>query len=163
MVFIGHEARRRREVTMSEHTREPWEWSWANWCGEIEGYYAYIAGDPSEDEEGTSHTGVCRVEGNATSRDVTEANARRIVACVNACRAIPTDALEHAQDQLIGPLAEALGGINAELLAAAESVLAGLNYRIDEATKNGQRVPLFQGIAALADAIAKARGAAPPA
>jgi hypothetical protein len=144
---------------MSEHTREPWEWSWANWRGEIEDRHAYIAGDPSEDDEGTSHTGVCRVEGNATSRDVTEANARRIVACVNACHTIPTDALEHAQDQLIRPLAEALGGINAELLAAAEKLLAweaSLDGNLD--CPHGQ-----DAVARLQGAVHRARGAAPPA
>jgi hypothetical protein len=42
-----------------------------------------------------------------------------------------------------------------DLLAAAETVLAGLNERIDAAT---DRTPVFAGIAALSDAIHKARG-----
>lgn len=41
-----------------------------------------------------------------------------------------------------------------DLLAAAETVLAGLNERIDAATDS---VPVFAGIAALSDAINKAR------
>jgi hypothetical protein len=44
-----------------------------------------------------------------------------------------------------------------DLLAAAETVLAGLNERIDTAT---DRTPVFAGIAALSDAIHKARGEA---
>ena len=47
----------------------------------------------------------------------------------------------------------------AELLAAAETVLAGLNERIDVACQSdASSVPVFAGIAALSDAINKARG-----
>ena len=42
-----------------------------------------------------------------------------------------------------------------EMLAAAESVVAGLEYRIDEARKNGLRMPVFQGLEALSAAVRK--------
>ena len=43
-----------------------------------------------------------------------------------------------------------------DLLAAAQLVLAGLNARIDDAVANGKPVPVFDGIADLHSAIAKA-------
>jgi hypothetical protein len=43
-----------------------------------------------------------------------------------------------------------------DLLEAAKTVLAGLNARIDQASEEGQPVPVFDGIAALHDAIRKA-------
>lgn len=43
-----------------------------------------------------------------------------------------------------------------ELLRAANKVLAGLNARIDEASASGSPVPVFDGIAQLHAAIAKA-------
>lgn len=45
-----------------------------------------------------------------------------------------------------------------DLLAAAETVLAGLNARIGIASKKGLPVPVFDGIADLHDAINKAKG-----
>lgn len=45
-----------------------------------------------------------------------------------------------------------------ELYEAAETVFAGLNARIDAACASGGSVPVFDGIAALSDALAKARG-----
>lgn len=47
-----------------------------------------------------------------------------------------------------------------DLLEAAKTVLAHLNARIDRAVEEGQPVPLFDGIAALHDAISKAEGQA---
>ena len=46
-----------------------------------------------------------------------------------------------------------------DLLAAAQRVLAGLNARIDDAGYKCQPVPLYDGIAELHNAIAKASGA----
>jgi hypothetical protein len=49
-----------------------------------------------------------------------------------------------------------------ELLEAAETVLAGLNERIDEAAASGgESVPVFAGIADLHAALAKALGTTP--
>jgi hypothetical protein len=45
--------------------------------------------------------------------------------------------------------------LNAELLAAARKVLAGLNARIDQARADGTPVPVFTGIADLHAAIAR--------
>ena len=45
-----------------------------------------------------------------------------------------------------------------DLLAAAKAVLAGLNARIDVASAGDGRVPVFDGIAELHSAIAKAEG-----
>jgi hypothetical protein len=45
------------------------------------------------------------------------ANARRIVACVNACAGIPTEALEHASK---------MGGDYSRLLILRDAVLAGV-------------------------------------
>jgi hypothetical protein len=53
-----------------------------------------------------------------------------------------------------GPLAAAAP----ELYEAGSIVLAGLNARIDAAAAEGSNVPLFDGIAALHAALAKARG-----
>lgn len=46
----------------------------------------------------------------------------------------------------------------AELLAAAKRVLAHLNLRIDAASADGDPAPVFDGIADLHSAIAKAEG-----
>jgi hypothetical protein len=48
-----------------------------------------------------------------------------------------------------------------DLLAAAETVLAGLNARIIAASDSGTVIPVFDGIAALHAAIAKAKGEPP--
>ena len=45
-----------------------------------------------------------------------------------------------------------------KLLAAAQVVLDGLEYRIEQASNAGMPVPVFEGIADLHDAIAKATG-----
>jgi hypothetical protein len=48
-----------------------------------------------------------------------------------------------------------------DLLAAAEAVLAGLNARLDAASMVGGPMPVFDGIADLHTAIAKAKGVHP--
>jgi hypothetical protein len=55
--------------------------------------------------------------------DTVRANARRIVACVNACTGIPTEALE--------------GGVVADLLAACKAVLAKLDSITTEEFRAG--------------------------
>ena len=52
---------------------------------------------------------------------------------------------------------DGLLSLNAELLEAATTVLDGLNGRIDMAVASGSHLPVYEGIAALHDAIAKAR------
>ena len=66
-----------------------------------------------------------------------------------------------ADAMLAARAGEAPRGPDAELLAAAESVLAGLDYRVDEARKNGLPVPVFQGVAALHEAVARVKESSP--
>jgi hypothetical protein len=85
-----------------QHTPEPWRCSDRDWRGDESDQHWYVTGDHHESvdaEDGEDVPGACcaavaRVEGNATSATVTEANARRIVACVNACKGIPVEAVE---------------------------------------------------------------------
>jgi hypothetical protein len=124
---------------MSEHhTREPWKQSHLDWRGYPSEHHRYVTGDYCEtsvdtDEDGNdveggpSSVAVCRVEGNATSQSVTEANARRIVACVNACESVSTDnlhpgdmhnlildldAMRHQRDALLAACKEALAAVD---------------------------------------------------
>jgi hypothetical protein len=60
----------------------------------------------------------------------------------------PIDGLEETGSSVAQP----------ELLAAAKAVLAGLNARIDAAANGDGKVPVFDGIADLHSAIAKAEG-----
>lgn len=79
----------------STHTPEPWiidEFNTPNGVG-------YFIDHLWDDEEGETHTDeivevVMDYRGN-----VPHANARRIIACVNACKGIPTEQLEHAASQ----------------------------------------------------------------
>lgn len=74
---------------------------------------------------------------------------------------IPGDHVATLALPVLDDAAHALGHAMAAapaLLAAAETVLAGLNARIDNADPSA--VPIFAGIADLHDAIAAARGAA---
>jgi hypothetical protein len=81
--------------------------------------------------------------------DNTEANARRIIACVNACRDVPTEAVEALQP--------GWWQRNVELLAAAEGLLDAIDR--DDVT-----VAEFEGrIRAARAAIARTRAETPPA
>ena len=59
---------------MSKHTQEPWKV--CHWKDDRRGFE------------------IADRNQNRVGFDMTEANARRIVACVNACRGLPTDELE---------------------------------------------------------------------
>lgn len=67
-------------MSRPKHTAGPWFAERRNWKGEPSEHKVYISGDRHEDEEGESATAVCIVEGNATSKEVTEANANLIAA-----------------------------------------------------------------------------------
>ena len=74
---------------MSEHTKEPWGVVSEKW---------YLNGQPSIVGQNGAGFAVALMApwGPAVndSVDKREANARRIVACVNACAGIPTEAIE---------------------------------------------------------------------
>lgn len=94
------------------HTPEPWH------VGQHEGRYIY-------DEGGL---GIAIV--TDSGRDLP--NARRIVACVNACAGIPTEWIEN---KAALPLAELKAEVDAELTALREQVadLRAALYRSDRA------------------------------
>ncbi len=71
---------------MAEHSPEPWEKS--------------LTRDGSEDSwcvhRAEDRVIVAEVEIRPDNEDRAESDARRIVACINACAGIPTEALESA-------------------------------------------------------------------
>lgn len=79
-----------------KYTPGPWTYDKPNWRGErASDHNWHVSGDRHEDEEGSVlATAVAVVVGSATSGGIAEANARRIVACVNACKGIDTATLE---------------------------------------------------------------------
>lgn len=100
-----------------QHTPEPWEvqYEWCDCGGEYpcgHGQYPYEIVAPNtliprwHNEKGTPAI-VTRFEGD-DSNETNMANARRIIAAVNACKGISTEALE--------------SGVVAELLAACKRV-----------------------------------------
>jgi hypothetical protein len=83
---------------MSEHTKEPWGWCVFSGMGrlavpdsftDIHGYVGII-------KEGEKNV-IASLDYHFDS-NTTHANARRIVACVNACEGVPIKALEDAAE-----------------------------------------------------------------
>lgn len=79
------------------HTPGPWEANHVDWKGEPSQHRVYISGDkhenyPDEDDDDQaitwSSTGIAIVEGNATSQNVTRANASLIAASPDLLRAL---------------------------------------------------------------------------
>lgn len=105
---------------MSEHTKEPWTYQ-----KECVGNYQ-IAHD---------HSGAGTLE--VTANTITEANARRIVACVNACAEIDTEVLEkHAGQQgLMIYLMSDLVKQRDELLAALKEARLFIPEKTNNSTK----------------------------
>lgn len=100
---------------MSKHTPEPWVMSTkadGNWWHISAGNQAIAAVHAASKKR------------NEPYASMFEANARRIIACVNACAGLPTEQLESS------PLGGVLNGVASliaqrdELLAALEGVLA---------------------------------------
>jgi hypothetical protein len=82
---------------MAEHTKEPWIVERRNWRGEPDPHRYFVSGNLHEDEDGGMvATGVAIVEGNATSGEVTTANARLIGAAPALLTAL-VDLLERAE------------------------------------------------------------------
>jgi hypothetical protein len=90
-----------------KHTAEPWK---------VQKPHAGNRGFEIADSSGL----------NQVCQDVNEANARRIVACVNACRGLPTDELEQRG------LVQAVGAELIELTNQRDQLLAALK-NLDEA------------------------------
>lgn len=101
---------------MFEHTPEPWEcephshgsgpgtkYDWTILGGT---YLDYHEDDEQPDdptiEPSKVSTVVAKALGNATSGVITEANARRIVACVNACAGLNPEAVPDLISAVIG-------------------------------------------------------------
>jgi hypothetical protein len=76
---------------MSEHTIEPWAM--------VQGFNKKIGESliivPDGAIIGKEYEVICLISDMATLNNIDKANARRIVACVNACAGVPIEALEH--------------------------------------------------------------------
>jgi hypothetical protein len=121
---------------MSEWIPEPWDYD----GGDI-----FALADPDCPLASVHETS----EGFEGDDPVAYANARRIVACVNVCQGIPTEAVE--------AMRPGWWQRNAELLAAAEGLLDAIDR--DDVT-----VAEFEGrIRAARATIARARAETPPA
>lgn len=116
---------------MSEHTKEPWE------CGDPIGArrlwpttYIHAAGPTGRH---VATTGGYSDSTEPNTLEINEANARRIVACVNACKGIPTESLANgvAKGVYIEDI-ERVGWNAAKRLKEAEALLRS-QVRIHEA------------------------------
>lgn len=114
---------------MSQHTQEPWS-------GMVDGAYPEHEWMASHDSADTSGFVPISAGGNVVALAVTtkysdeevDGNARRIVACVNACKGITTETLERVDLPisaicLVSQCAE-IGNQRDELLDAIKAVLA---------------------------------------
>jgi len=111
---------------MSEHTKEPWKV-----VGPYFGHF-YIRNDPAE-WNGMGYQHICSVP-YEQGVDFFHANARRIVACVNACEGIGTGWLEK-NAAMLQSIVEDIQNVSCqldearaqrdELLAAAKTVVKG--------------------------------------
>lgn len=77
---------------MSDHTKEPWVI--ADKLGEVTGELTMIGGGKGKTGKPYALAGVFRFEESESDRKEAEANARRIVACVNACAGMSIEELE---------------------------------------------------------------------
>lgn len=99
---------------MSQHTPEPW--SYANGDGHYDGAVVIIGGRMTPRSPLAHIRDIC---GDA------EADARRIVACVNACKHYRTEDLEEVGENLSGVFADTRERC-AELIAHRDELLAAL-------------------------------------
>lgn len=113
------------EKGMSKHTQEPW--------------VLFEVGDrvkhfcPASEKEKTSILTVTLEDGTAFGAVYSEDDARRIVACVNACAGLPTEQLEAS------PLGGVLNGV-AGLIAQRDQLLgerSRVGLAIDAAIRDG--------------------------
>lgn len=91
---------------------------------------------------------VCSTSGSDLNRDEWEANARRIVACVNALQGVPTEELEQAAE--LGILDVSSGNLFSARLALAKqcyTLRSALQTQAEEAAKLiGQRDELLEAL-----------------
>ena len=100
---------------MSKHTPEPWVMS-----TKASGNWWHI----SAGNQAIATVHAASKKRNEPYASMFEANARRIIACVNACAGLPTEQLESSP---LGGVLNGVAGLIAqrdELLAALEGVLA---------------------------------------
>ena len=120
---------------MDKHTKEPWA--------------LYRNGQSVGDAIGHAVCDVWPRGDDQIASKEGKANARRIVACVNSCRGLPTDELE--QKGLVAAVGTQLLDVERqrdELLAALDEISKLPSYRQDECSEMAR------------DAIAKANGGA---
>jgi hypothetical protein len=142
---------------MSEHTPEPWTVRETDGVEKQTVSFGIMAGDVWLGElcEGTDRRDL--QQRGWLPVETARANARRLTACVNTCRDVPTEALEALQPGWWQRNAE-LRMQNAELLAACQTALALVEELEPEVLDGRDDVP---GL--LRAAIARTRGETPPA
>lgn len=115
------------EKTEAQHTPEPWSFKPLTTKLDEEEICGFIIAEPENSDLPSAAIAAVRYQEH-DGNDVSQANARRIVACVNACEGIPTEALEmtgssKVMASVIDLAQEALeSGVLMELLGALESV-----------------------------------------
>lgn len=140
---------------MSEHTKEPWSIQNVEIGAAVTNDLCIMAPSPSFREIAQ----IARCYQGDRVKEMELANARRIVACVNACAGIPTDALECDTPTFIAMLQErhALRTHRDELLAALKQLDEAFCSN-DYGTREGRdfgRKALIAARAAIAKAEAK--------
>ena len=132
-----------------QHTPEPWRvfsHSWSNTSVLADGFDHAICGlDINHATE----------ESQESDEALMGANARRIVACVNACAGIPTEALEDGsaraeRDQL----REMTGGTFYEIKKQRDELMKALEHQCEVLNRNGYSTNKAQ------EAIARVKGGA---
>ena len=93
---------------MNEHTPEPW----ASFHATTPGLGETVAIGRADTELQTFQEGICIITDVKSMNATDIANARRIVACVNACRGMSTDYLEN-----VAPAGALIMSANREALA----------------------------------------------
>lgn len=145
---------------MSKHTQEPWK---INTDEAHDGWSIITNKSGSIIANVNGKTGPELIGGMPVDRVMpAEDNARRIVACVNACSGIRTEALEHrahmlnAHDDTISELTRQRD----ELLEALEEVTEYAEMAMEQANKAGSEWEIGYALYEAKIAIAKAKGGA---
>jgi hypothetical protein len=121
---------------MTEHTKEPW--------------VNHQEDNIITDTKGTRC--LAQARGSHISIDERNANARRIVACINACAGIPTGMLE-AGDAEILAYSISLMKQRDELINRASSVLEGLEDGLDSFGDDGAMPTRIEKLRAILEEI----------